>query len=146
MSQFCEKLRKKLNENIYWVQKDTRVLVNLFSENRKVLCLVFHTAAPRLPPVIVFQVGMVSALPHLVMTIIVPIGGQLADYLRSHNLMTTTNVRKLMNCGGEALKSRPVQERTVRKTHSKLLFCCCFQKQCNKSNTRVFCFFLELKK
>ncbi len=32
----------------------------------------------------------------------VPIGGQLADYLRTHNIMTTTNVRKLMNCGGEA--------------------------------------------
>lgn len=49
----------------------------------------------------VAQVGLVSALPHLVMTIIVPIGGQLADYLRTHNLMTTTNVRKLMNCGGK---------------------------------------------
>uniref|UniRef100_A0A6Q2Y964 Major facilitator superfamily (MFS) profile domain-containing protein n=1 Tax=Esox lucius TaxID=8010 RepID=A0A6Q2Y964_ESOLU len=47
------------------------------------------------------KVGMVSALPHLVMTIVVPIGGQLADYLRTHNIMTTTNVRKLMNCGGE---------------------------------------------
>lgn len=35
------------------------------------------------------------------MTIIVPIGGQLADYLRSKNLMSTTNVRKIMNCGGE---------------------------------------------
>jgi hypothetical protein len=45
---------------------------------------------------------MVSALPHLVMTIVVPIGGQLADYLRTHNLMSTTNVRKMMNCGGEA--------------------------------------------
>lgn len=47
------------------------------------------------------QVGMVSALPHLVMTIIVPIGGQLADYLRSKNILTTTTVRKIMNCGGE---------------------------------------------
>ena len=47
------------------------------------------------------QVGMVSALPHLVMTIIVPIGGQLADYLRAKNIMSTTNVRKIMNCGGE---------------------------------------------
>lgn len=35
------------------------------------------------------------------MTIIVPIGGQIADYLRSNQIMTTTNVRKLMNCGGE---------------------------------------------
>ncbi|KAL1277967.1 hypothetical protein QQF64_024640 [Cirrhinus molitorella] len=51
------------------------------------------------------KVGLVSALPHLVMTIIVPIGGQLADYLRTHNLMTTTNVRKLMNCGGFGMEA-----------------------------------------
>lgn len=53
---------------------------------------------PVLPPA---QVGLVSALPHLVMTIIVPIGGQIADFLRSRRIMSTTNVRKLMNCGGE---------------------------------------------
>lgn len=35
------------------------------------------------------------------MTIIVPIGGQIADFLRSRHIMSTTNVRKLMNCGGE---------------------------------------------
>lgn len=46
---------------------------------------------------------MLSALPHLVMTIIVPLGGQLADYLRTHNIMSTTTVRKIMNCGGESL-------------------------------------------
>jgi ACS family sodium-dependent inorganic phosphate cotransporter-like MFS transporter 6/7/8 len=34
------------------------------------------------------------------MTIIVPFGGQLADYLRRKQIMTTTNVRKLFNCGG----------------------------------------------
>uniref|UniRef100_A0A8C1WLB8 Vesicular glutamate transporter 1 n=1 Tax=Cyprinus carpio TaxID=7962 RepID=A0A8C1WLB8_CYPCA len=51
------------------------------------------------------KVGIVSALPHLVMTIIVPIGGQLADYLRTHNIMTTTNVRKLMNCGGFGMEA-----------------------------------------
>ncbi|KAF3700340.1 Vesicular glutamate transporter 1 [Channa argus] len=51
------------------------------------------------------KVGMVSALPHLVMTIIVPLGGQLADYLRTHNLMSTTNVRKLMNCGGFGMEA-----------------------------------------
>lgn len=53
-----------------------------------------------------FQVGMVSALPHLVMTIIVPLGGQLADYLRTHNIMSTTTVRKIMNCGGESFTVR----------------------------------------
>lgn len=47
-----------------------------------------------------FQVGLLSAVPHMVMTIIVPIGGQLADYLRSRKILTTTAVRKIMNCGG----------------------------------------------
>ncbi|KAI7790621.1 vesicular glutamate transporter 2.2 [Triplophysa rosa] len=51
------------------------------------------------------KVGMVSALPHLVMTIIVPIGGQLADFLRSKNIMSTTNVRKMMNCGGFGMEA-----------------------------------------
>lgn len=53
-----------------------------------------------------WQVGILSALPHLVMTIIVPLGGQLADYLRTHNIMSTTMVRKIMNCGGEAASAR----------------------------------------
>lgn len=47
------------------------------------------------------QVGILSAVPHMVMTIVVPIGGQLADFLRSNKIMSTTNVRKLMNCGGK---------------------------------------------
>ncbi|TRY85843.1 hypothetical protein DNTS_011879 [Danionella cerebrum] len=51
------------------------------------------------------KVGMVSALPHLVMTIIVPIGGQLADFLRSKNILTTTTVRKIMNCGGFGMEA-----------------------------------------
>ncbi|XP_038054615.1 vesicular glutamate transporter 2.1-like isoform X2 [Patiria miniata] len=46
------------------------------------------------------QVGIISALPHLVMAIIVPLGGQLADCLRRNRLMSTTTVRKLFNCGG----------------------------------------------
>lgn len=47
-----------------------------------------------------FQVGILSAVPHMVMTIIVPIGGQLADFLRSRKILSTTTVRKIMNCGG----------------------------------------------
>ncbi|KAK7808418.1 hypothetical protein U0070_014280 [Myodes glareolus] len=46
------------------------------------------------------KVGMLSAVPHLVMTIIVPIGGQIADFLRSKQILSTTTVRKIMNCGG----------------------------------------------
>lgn len=45
-----------------------------------------------------------GALPHLLMTIIVPFGGMLADYLRKSGRMTTTNVRKLFNCGGFGLE------------------------------------------
>jgi len=41
-----------------------------------------------------------AAIPHLVMTMIVPLGGQLADYLRRKEILSTTNVRKIFNCGG----------------------------------------------
>ena len=41
-----------------------------------------------------------AALPHLIMTIIVPLGGQLADFLRQSQILTTTQVRKVFNCGG----------------------------------------------
>ncbi|KAM7396532.1 hypothetical protein PAMP_019566 [Pampus punctatissimus] len=51
------------------------------------------------------KVGLLSAFPHMVMTIIVPIGGQLADFLRSNKIMSTTNVRKLMNCGGFGMEA-----------------------------------------
>ncbi|CAJ0967484.1 unnamed protein product [Ranitomeya imitator] len=51
------------------------------------------------------KVGMLSAVPHLVMTIIVPIGGQIADYLRSKNILSTTTVRKIMNCGGFGMEA-----------------------------------------
>ena len=43
-------------------------------------------------------------MPHLTMSIIVPIGGLLADHLRQ-NYFSTTIVRKLMNCGGIGLEA-----------------------------------------
>lgn len=46
------------------------------------------------------EAGIVGSLPHLIMTTIVPFGGMLADYLRKNGIMSTTNVRKLFNCGG----------------------------------------------
>ncbi|XP_043943724.1 vesicular glutamate transporter 3 [Protopterus annectens] len=51
------------------------------------------------------KVGLLSAVPHMVMTIIVPIGGQLADFLRSRKIMSTTTVRKIMNCGGFGMEA-----------------------------------------
>jgi ACS family sodium-dependent inorganic phosphate cotransporter-like MFS transporter 6/7/8 len=46
------------------------------------------------------QSALLAALPHAVMAIVVLIGGQLADRLRSTGKVSTTNVRKLFNCGG----------------------------------------------
>ncbi|XP_076156944.1 vesicular glutamate transporter 3 [Alosa pseudoharengus] len=51
------------------------------------------------------KVGILSAVPHMVMTIVVPIGGQLADYLRTHKILSTTAVRKIMNCGGFGMEA-----------------------------------------
>lgn len=48
--------------------------------------------------------GFLSALPHLVMAIIVPIGGQIADFLRQ-SVTTTTVVRKIFNCGGFGMEA-----------------------------------------
>ncbi|XP_022255152.1 vesicular glutamate transporter 1-like, partial [Limulus polyphemus] len=49
--------------------------------------------------------GVLGALPHLLMTLVVPIGGQLADYLRRREILTTTSVRKIFNCGGFGLEA-----------------------------------------
>lgn len=46
------------------------------------------------------EAGFVGSLPHLIMTTIVPFGGMLADHLRKSGILSTTNVRKLFNCGG----------------------------------------------
>ncbi|OCT88729.1 vesicular glutamate transporter 3 [Xenopus laevis] len=51
------------------------------------------------------KVGLLSAVPHMVMTIIVPFGGQLADFLRSRKILSTTTVRKIMNCGGFGMEA-----------------------------------------
>lgn len=46
-----------------------------------------------------------GALPHLLMTIIVPGGGILADRLRKKGILNTTQVRKLFNCGGFGMEA-----------------------------------------
>lgn len=52
-----------------------------------------------------FQSGVLGALPHLCMTFVVPMGGHLADHLRMSGRLTTTNVRKIFNCGGFGLEA-----------------------------------------
>ncbi|KAG0414359.1 hypothetical protein HPB47_008488 [Ixodes persulcatus] len=49
--------------------------------------------------------GLVGALPHLLMTMVVPVGGHLADYLRRRQILTTTLVRKIFNCGGFGMEA-----------------------------------------
>lgn len=49
--------------------------------------------------------GTLAALPHLVMTIVVPIGGQLADHFRRNGILSTTSVRKIFNCGGFGMEA-----------------------------------------
>lgn len=51
------------------------------------------------------DVGILGALPHLCMAAIVPIGGQLADHIRRTGTLSTTNVRKLFNCGGFGMEA-----------------------------------------
>ncbi|KAJ7414965.1 hypothetical protein BTVI_39773 [Pitangus sulphuratus] len=63
------------------------------------------------------EVGILSAVPHLVMTIIVPIGGQIADFLRTRQILSTTNVRKIMNCGGFGMEATLLL--VVGYSHSK---------------------------
>lgn len=51
------------------------------------------------------QGGTLAALPHLLMTMVVPVGGILADHLRKNNILTTTQVRKIFNCGGFGMEA-----------------------------------------
>ncbi|XP_060531607.1 vesicular glutamate transporter 1 [Cylas formicarius] len=46
-----------------------------------------------------------GALPHFLMTLVVPAGGILADRLRKRGILNTTQVRKLFNCGGFGLEA-----------------------------------------
>jgi hypothetical protein len=39
------------------------------------------------------------------MTVIVPLGGLLADYVRKKGILSTTNVRKVFNCGGFGMEA-----------------------------------------
>uniref|UniRef100_H2ZGY3 Sialin n=1 Tax=Ciona savignyi TaxID=51511 RepID=H2ZGY3_CIOSA len=50
------------------------------------------------------QDGFMSALPYLVMWITINLFGLLADYLRQHNILNTTQTRKTMNAIGLFLK------------------------------------------
>lgn len=45
------------------------------------------------------KTGIYSGLPYLVMALVLQISGHLADYLRSRKICSTTQVRKIFNCG-----------------------------------------------
>lgn len=39
------------------------------------------------------------------MTIVVPLGGILADHIRKNGILSTTSVRKIFNCGGFGMEA-----------------------------------------
>ena len=45
------------------------------------------------------KTGFLSGLPYLAMAIMIQCSGQLADWLRERKILTTTQVRKIFNCG-----------------------------------------------
>ncbi|CAH1955265.1 unnamed protein product [Acanthoscelides obtectus] len=49
--------------------------------------------------------AFLGALPHLLMTIVVPLGGIVADKIRKKGILNTTQVRKLFNCGGFGMEA-----------------------------------------
>ncbi|KAK2581885.1 hypothetical protein KPH14_002346 [Odynerus spinipes] len=80
------------------------------------------------------ETGMVGSLPHLLMTVIVPLGGLLADHLRKRGIMSTTNVRKVFNCGGfgmEAIFFLVVANATTRKNGTAATFALTFGVACS---------------
>ncbi|XP_033199011.1 vesicular glutamate transporter [Bombus vancouverensis nearcticus] len=71
------------------------------------------------------ETGVIGSLPHLLMTMIVPCGGLLADYIRKRGILSTTNVRKLFNCGGfgmEALFFLVVSHATMKRNGTAAIF------------------------
>lgn len=46
---------------------------------------------------------MLSAIPYFFMSVTLVSGGQIADFLRSHNILSTVAVRKIFTCTGEFL-------------------------------------------
>uniref|UniRef100_A0A915JZM4 Major facilitator superfamily (MFS) profile domain-containing protein n=1 Tax=Romanomermis culicivorax TaxID=13658 RepID=A0A915JZM4_ROMCU len=49
--------------------------------------------------------GFWAAMPHVVMSIVVLVGGQIADHLRQKGILSTTSVRKIFNCGGFGMEA-----------------------------------------
>ncbi|KAG4072849.1 hypothetical protein HA402_002592 [Bradysia odoriphaga] len=81
------------------------------------------------------EAGVVNALPHLLMTIITPFGGMMADYLRKSGAMTTTGVRKLFNCGGFGLACNIFRSSGLFEYSGESIDssndCCCVQWFCH---------------
>ncbi|XP_046664256.1 vesicular glutamate transporter 1-like [Homalodisca vitripennis] len=69
------------------------------------MCCCFNTLIIMLPIFMrgvydydVSNTGLMSFLPYLVMAVLMPVAGTLADWLRNSEVLTTTQVRKVFNC------------------------------------------------
>ncbi|KRZ05455.1 Vesicular glutamate transporter 3 [Trichinella zimbabwensis] len=67
--------------------------------------------------------GFIAALPHVIMAAVVLLGGQLADFLRSRRILSTTAVRKLFNCGGFGMEGLFLIICAYVKQSSAAIFC-----------------------
>lgn len=77
------------------------IVVAHFSENWG-----FYTLLTQLPKFMkdildfdLRKAGFMSALPYLAMSIVLQLAGHFADFLQEKNILNTTQVRKLFNCG-----------------------------------------------
>ena len=50
---------------------------------------------------VMLQAGTMAALPYVVMVVMVQVAGQLADFIRKRDILSTTNTRRFFTAGGE---------------------------------------------
>ncbi|ESO02282.1 hypothetical protein HELRODRAFT_65417 [Helobdella robusta] len=101
------------------------ITVSHFSENWG-----FYTMMTELPTFLndlvdynLYQIGMLSAIPYLVMSITIICGGQLADYLRSKRLLSTVAVRKVFNCTAFLCQALLITTMTFIMTPASVVIC-----------------------
>ncbi|XP_031777621.1 vesicular glutamate transporter 1 isoform X1 [Nasonia vitripennis] len=94
--------RQMLLSPVVWA-----IIIAHFSENWG-----FYTMITQLPTFMndgldftLETAGFLSALPYLLLSLVMLVSGQLADWLQSRGTLTTTQVRKLFNCGAFAAQT-----------------------------------------
>ncbi|UYV71568.1 hypothetical protein LAZ67_8003711 [Cordylochernes scorpioides] len=69
------------------------------------------------------QASLLSAIPYLVVSFTVPLGGQLADFIRRRGYLSTTAVRKLFTCGAFLSQALFMTLAAVSSTPTGVIVC-----------------------